>query len=142
MFITLLTAVHIMVCIFLVVIVLLQHGKGADVGATFGGASNTVFGARGAATVLSKVTVGAAVLFMVTSMTLAVLATKQTSGSIFSKETPPEQTAPAMGGAPSEETAQPDADAVAPEQAQDEVTTPQSAPQEEGTGSAAPETKE
>jgi len=47
--ITFLTTIHIVVCVFLVIVVLLQHGKGADIGATFGGASQTVFGASGAA---------------------------------------------------------------------------------------------
>ncbi len=81
------TILHVFVCVFLVVVVLLQHGKGADVGATFGGASQTVFGARGAATLLSKITVGAAFVFMVTSISLAYLSTSTTSKSLF-KETP------------------------------------------------------
>jgi len=84
--ITLLTALHIFICILLVVIVLLQHGKGADMGATFGGASQTVFGARGAATFLSKLTAGVAITFMVTSLSLAYLSAHESSKSVFSSE--------------------------------------------------------
>ena len=56
-----LTVLHVMVCLVLVVVVLLQHGKGADIGAVFGGgASNTVFGSRGAGNFLTRLTTGAA----------------------------------------------------------------------------------
>ena len=71
MFETLVTVVHIAVCIFLVLLVLLQQGKGADLGATFGGGGNTLFGASGADTLLTKVTTSVAILFMITSVTLA-----------------------------------------------------------------------
>jgi len=83
---TFLTVVHISVCIFLAVIVLLQHGKGADIGATFGGGSQTVFGARGAATFLSKLTVSCAILFMITSLSLAYLSSRGASKSLFSDQ--------------------------------------------------------
>ncbi len=63
--------VHVIVCIALILIILLQTGKGADIGAVFGGGSSqTVFGSTGAATFLSKFTIGAAVVFMVTSIVL------------------------------------------------------------------------
>ena len=66
------TALHVLTCLALVAIVLLQHGKGADLGAAFGGgASQTVFGSRGAGNFLTKLTTGAAVVFMVTSLTLS-----------------------------------------------------------------------
>jgi preprotein translocase subunit SecG len=72
-----LTIVHILVCVFLVIVVLLQSGKAADLAGAFGGmGSQTAFGPRGSATVLSKATTGAAIMFMVTSMTLAILATR------------------------------------------------------------------
>jgi preprotein translocase subunit SecG len=95
--VTFLTIVHISVCIFLVLVVLLQHGKGADIGATFGGASQTVFGTGGAATFISKVTVVMAATFMVTSMALAYFASRTARESLFSKEakTATEQKAPA-----------------------------------------------
>jgi len=70
---TITITVHVIVCLILIGVVLLQAGKGADVGAAFGGSSQTVFGSRGAATFLSKLTVGAAVVFMLTSLTLSVL---------------------------------------------------------------------
>ena len=77
------TTLHIIVCVFLVIVVLLQSGKAADLAGAFGGmGSQTAFGPRGAATVLSKATTIAAALFMVTSLTLAVLATKHAGGSV------------------------------------------------------------
>ncbi len=74
-----LTIIHIFVCIFLIAVVLLQSGKGAELGAAFGGSSQTLFGSRGAATFLSKMTTIAAVVFMITSLTLAVISTKDSS---------------------------------------------------------------
>ena len=65
--------IHILVCFFLIGIVLLQSGKGAELGAAFGGSSQTLFGSRGAATFLNKMTTGVAVVFMITSLLLAVL---------------------------------------------------------------------
>lgn len=65
-------ALHIIICIFLVITILLQAGKGADMGAAFGaGSSQTLFGARGAATFLSKITTSAAMIFLLTSVSLA-----------------------------------------------------------------------
>jgi preprotein translocase subunit SecG len=76
-----LTIVHVVVCLFLVVVVLLQSGKAADLAGAFGGmGSQTVFGPRGAATALSRATTASAVLFMVTSLGLSVIATRQSSG--------------------------------------------------------------
>jgi preprotein translocase subunit SecG len=75
--ITLLTIVHIFVSFFLVIVVLLQSGKAADLAGAFGGmGSQTAFGPRGSATVLSKATTTAAVLFMLTSLTLSILVTR------------------------------------------------------------------
>ena len=69
---TFLTVLHVMVCLVIIVVVLLQRGKGAEIGAVFGGgASSTVFGSRGAGNFLSKITTGAAITFMCTSMALA-----------------------------------------------------------------------
>src|SRR5580700_7761289 len=71
----LLTTIHVIVCLFLIIVVLLQSGKAADLAGAFGGmGSQTVFGPRGTATVLSKATTVAAVLFMVTSLALAIMA--------------------------------------------------------------------
>ena len=94
-----LTVLHIMVCVVLIVVVLLQHGKGADIGAVFGGgASSTVFGSRGAGNFLTRLTTGAALLFMVTSLWLSYLA--NTKRSIFEEEKPAAatETVPAPAG--------------------------------------------
>ena len=79
----LLTIVHVIICVFLVIVVLLQSGKAADLAGAFGGmGSQTAFGPRGSATVLSKATTIAAALFMVTSLTLAIMASRAgSSGS-------------------------------------------------------------
>jgi preprotein translocase subunit SecG len=76
------TIIHVVVCVFLVVVVLLQSGKAADLAGAFGGmGSQTVFGPRGSATVLSKATTIAAALFMLTSLTLSIMATRGGNGS-------------------------------------------------------------
>jgi preprotein translocase subunit SecG len=83
------TIVHIFVCLFLVIVVLLQSGKAADLSGAFGGmGSQTAFGPRGSATVLSKATTLSAVLFMVTSMSLAIIATRSsgTSSTVLERE--------------------------------------------------------
>ena len=87
--IILLTVIHIIVCLFLVIVVLLQSGKAADLAGAFGGmGSQTAFGPRGSATVLSKATTVAAALFMVTSMSLAIMATRTagTSSTVLERE--------------------------------------------------------
>jgi preprotein translocase subunit SecG len=86
--ITLLTIVHIVVCLFLIVIVLLQHGKGATMGAAFGGSSQTVFGTEGALPLMNKITTGAAVFFMLTSISLAYLSTRAGDGSVMKEVAP------------------------------------------------------
>lgn len=82
---------HILVCFFLIFIVLLQSGKGAQMGASFGGASQTLFGARGAPTFLGKLTTGSAIIFMFTSLLLAVFSGDTPS---LVPETPVEEKAP------------------------------------------------
>jgi preprotein translocase subunit SecG len=98
---------HILVCIALILIVLLQKGKGADMGAAFGGSSQTVFGGAGATSFLTKLTTAAAIIFMITCLLLAFGFQKgKTSSSIMStvkttapaaqqSSTPATQTAPA-----------------------------------------------
>jgi preprotein translocase subunit SecG len=82
-----LTVVHVLVCLILIVVVLLQRGKGAEIGAVFGGgASNTVFGSRGAGNFFTRLTTGAAVIFMVTSLVLSYLATQRSQESLFDDE--------------------------------------------------------
>jgi len=80
------TTLHILACFALIAIVLLQHGKGADMGAAFGGgASNTVFGARGAGNFLTKLTTGCVVVFMLTSITLSYFTAPTTVSEIISE---------------------------------------------------------
>lgn len=98
--IILLTILHVAVCLFLVAVVLLQSGKGAEMGASFGSSgSQSVFGAGGGTTFLSKMTTGAAVIFMLTSLTLAYVSGQPSSSSIMSGKSAPApvplQTSPA-----------------------------------------------
>src|SRR5947209_1565280 len=103
----LLTIIHVLVCFFLIIVVLLQSGKAADLAGAFGGmGSQTTFGPRGSATVLSKATTLAAVIFMITSMWLAIIATRSAGGGGSSvldkagKATKPPATAPARPAMP------------------------------------------
>ena len=105
----LLTFIHIVVCFVLIMVVLLQSGKAADLAGAFGGGgSQTALGSRGAATLLTKATTGAAVLFMFTSLGLAILASRG-SRSVLEGNPPAPIEAPATGLAPDfEEFAPPD----------------------------------
>jgi preprotein translocase subunit SecG len=77
----LITVVHIVVCLFLIGVVLLQSGKSADIAAAFGGmGSQTAFGPRSAANALTKATTWAAIIFMLTSFTLAIAASRSSGG--------------------------------------------------------------
>ena len=78
---TLAVSVHLIVCFLMIVSILLQAGKGAEIGASFGGASQTVFGSRGPGTFLSKVTVGTAIIFMLSSLSLALLSKQANTAS-------------------------------------------------------------
>ena len=79
---------HVAVCLALILIVLLQKGKGASMGAAFGGSSQAVFGSTGATSFMHKVTVAAAEIFMFTSHTLAFLAGRGTTSSVMEGVTP------------------------------------------------------
>jgi preprotein translocase subunit SecG len=97
------TFIHVIVCLFLIVVVLLQSGKAADLAGAFGGmGSQTAFGPRGSATLLSKATTLAAAIFMITSLTLAILATRgaASSGSVLERQKAPAKSAPAKTAAP------------------------------------------
>lgn len=95
-----LTILHVLIAFFLVLVVLVQTGKGSDIGAAFGGgASQTMFGARGATTVLQKITSGLAVGFMATSLVLAVLSGQRVSRSVIPDEpSKPAAQSPAPAG--------------------------------------------
>lgn len=78
---TLLIVIHLLASFTMVSVILLQSGKGAEIGAAFGGSSQTLFGSRGATTFLSKVTVVSAVIFMLTALSLAVLSKERSVAS-------------------------------------------------------------
>mgnify|MGYP001236350762 CR=1 FL=1 len=101
---TALTILHIIVAFFMVGVILLQSGKGAEIGAAFGGSSQTVFGARGASTMLSRLTAIAATIFMVTSLTLAIMSKQKNYASTLGLDKPvPAQTAPAAAPEPAKD---------------------------------------
>jgi len=87
----LLPVVHVLACIFLIVVVLLQTGKGADMGAVLGGGSQTLFGASGAGNLLTKLTTGMAITFMATSLLLVLAQRQKPSSSLLNRlpELPP-----------------------------------------------------
>ena len=93
---TVLIVVHVLICFLMVGGILLQSGKGAEIGASFGGSSQTVFGSRGPANFLSKFTVVVAAIFMLTSLSLAIMARERTFSStvIDLKKKDSSQTAP------------------------------------------------
>ena len=129
--ITFVLIIHILVCFFLISIVLLQSGKGAELGAAFGGSSQTLFGSRGAATFLNKLTTVVAVVFMLSSLTLAILTVK--GGSVVEKAPVTEEktTIPATSGPvqekgagplqPSEQRSQPKQQQPQPQQQKQQV---------------------
>jgi len=89
--VALITVVHIIVCAFLIIVVLLQSGQSGDIAAAFGGmGSQTAFGTRTAATVLTKATTWAAIIFMLTSITLSVFAARRSHrlGSVLEGSKP------------------------------------------------------
>jgi preprotein translocase subunit SecG len=87
---TLVVTLHVTVCILLILIVLLQSGKGAEMGVSLGGgAGQTLFGASGPATILTKITTAVAIIFMLTSLTLAYLSGHQSESSVMGKGTAP-----------------------------------------------------
>jgi len=123
----LLTVIHILSCFFLIVVVLLQTGKGADMGAVFGGGSQTLFGSGGAGNFLTRLTTATAVIFMLTSLILTYGQTPSTSSRLIqrlpspSAEVPVEQAPNADTAAPTEapvanapEAGTPPAEAPAP----------------------------
>jgi preprotein translocase subunit SecG len=89
--------IHVIVCLFLIIVVLLQSGKAADLAGAFGGmGSQTAFGPRGSATLLSKATTISAILFMITSLSLSILATRNAGlGTTVLESAPVKSSAPA-----------------------------------------------
>ena len=108
-----LTIFHVIVCLFLILVVLIQQGKGADwAGAFGGGGTQNTFGSRGSGTILSKATTAAAIIFMVTSLALAILISAPGTSSVVREGAKPanlpatpaqpaqQQTPPATPAAP------------------------------------------
>jgi preprotein translocase subunit SecG len=98
--ITLITIIHIIVSIGLILVVLLQTGKGADVGAVFGGSSSTIFGSSGAGNFLTRLTTGMAIVFMITSLTLGYFSGKKPSTTVFDSRRPEAQQPAQKPGSP------------------------------------------
>lgn len=89
------TIIHVLVSLGLILVVLLQTGKGAEVGAVFGGSSSTIFGSSGAGNFLTRLTTGMAIVFMATSLTLGYFAGRKPSSTIFDNRSPAPQALPA-----------------------------------------------
>lgn len=115
---TFLTVVHVIACVLLVLLVLIQSGKGAEISASLGGSSQTVFGSAGGANFFTRFTAGAATVFMITSVALTIIAGQAKKSLFEGEKTPAPISAPA---------AAPTADAGVPGAAQapaKPVTTP------------------
>lgn len=113
MFEAIVTVIHVLSCLFLIVIVLLQTGKGAEIGAVFGGSSSTVFGSSGAGNFLTRLTTGVAVIFMCTSLGLTYFSSQHGTATIF--DDAPAVTDPVeLDNAPAPEAAAPPAPAGEP----------------------------
>lgn len=107
-------AIHFMAAFFLISVILLQSGKGTDIGSMFGaGGSQSLFGARGAATLLTKLTTASAVIFLITSLSLATIANYAATGGSsvivndegVTEASPDLDVAPATDTVPTEATA-------------------------------------
>ena len=125
--------IHIVVCLFLIMVVLLQQGKGADLSVFGGGSTQTVFGARGAATLLHKMTVGGFIAFILTTISIGFLQSGGRQRSVFS-DTAVEETA-----APAEDAAATPEEGAAGEAAQEEPAVEAPAPPADSTDAAGTE---
>jgi preprotein translocase subunit SecG len=101
--------IHFILCALLILVILLQSGKGSDIGAAFGGSSQTVFGPVGGASFLSKLTTGVAISFVITCLLLAYHSSQRREGSVVKngqkvEEKAPESSQPAAGGMEKPET--------------------------------------
>ena len=114
-------ALHVITCLFLILVVLLQQGKGADLSVFGGGSTQAAFGARGAATILHKLTVGFFVLFMITTISIGVLQRGRRSSSVMQGvATTKEEPAPAPAEPPVPAPAAAEGSAPAPAQSSSE----------------------
>ncbi len=148
---TIVTIVHIVACLFLIGVVLLQQGKGADMGAVFGGSSSTIFGSGGAGNFLTRLTTAMAVIFMLTSLTLTYASARRMGSTVFDTgpiSEPPPLPAGQGGEAPAGEpqaaqpqAGAPEAQAPAPGQESAPAGAQPQAPAEQGAApqAAAPQ---
>ena len=133
--IALITFIHVIVCLFLIVVVLLQSGKAADLAGAFGGmGSQTAFGPRGSATLLSKATTVAATVFMLSSLTLSIMYIRNRGGQSTVLESAP---APASTNAPGQPAKQGPIKATMPGGQTVEIPVPPK-PGTEGSQNSAP----
>src|ERR1700675_3980699 len=132
------TVIHVIACLFLIGVVLLQQGKGADMGAVFGGSSSTIFGSGGAGNFLTRLTTIMAVVFMLTSLTLTYSGARRITSTVFDAAPLPEPAPveiPAQQNPPAE--VQPGAHAPAPA-AEQVAPAPAAEPQAAAPQAAAP----
>jgi preprotein translocase subunit SecG len=118
--IILVTIIHVFVSIGLILVVLLQTGKGAEIGAVFGGSSSTIFGSSGAGNFLTRLTTGMAIVFMITSLMLGYFSGRRPSATIFDNRAPVTEPAaplpPAASGQPTAPKESAGSQAVPPSQ--------------------------
>jgi len=123
---TALIILHVLVAFIMVGVILLQSGKGAEIGAAFGGSSQTIFGARGANTFLGKLTAVTATIFMLTSLSLAIMSKQRNYSSTIGLDKPP-ASAPAAPS-PASDTPTPTQSSPAPVPAAPAAANPPSSP--------------
>ncbi len=129
------TFIHVLCCLFLIGVVLLQQGKGASMGAVFGGSSSTIFGSSGAGNFLTRLTTAAAIIFMLTSLTLTYASARRLSSTVFDTGSLPE---PPPLSAPANPEAQPPA--AEPQAQQPQSAAPQAqAPAPQAAAPAQPQ---
>ena len=121
--------IHVLACLFLITVVLLQTGKGADMGAVFGGGSQTLFGSTGAGNFLTKLTTATAIAFMITSLILTYGANRTNTSRLLEKLPVATESAPAsppaQADAPAaEDTAPAPADTAPPAESENAPATP------------------
>ena len=130
---TIIIILHIIVCMILILAVMLQSGKAADLAGAFGGGgSQTAFGARGSANLLSKITTASAIIFMLTSLGLWVVSGRNASSVVGGEKAPAATTAPA---------AKPDDKSAAAGQTATPAAQPEQKPATQAPASPAPAEK-
>ena len=128
--------IHVIVCIALICIVLLQTGKGASLGAAFGGSTQTVFGASGSGSFFEKITTWVAVVFMLTSLSLTYMSAHRGGDTIMQQDTAPQEIPATLP--PVDEDAWPEVEGSAPESAAPEAVPAAPAAQEDAAVPAEP----